>query len=484
MRMLKILVDLHGVLVDFETPGKKKLGIPRLANTQIYDFYRGYMSSDEFLETIQKWPAEFWESLPWNANVANALIRTVKKFDPQWRVLSHSTSLACDCGSTRLILSRFNNDRISYVRNREDKVEKFGGRDWDVLIDDNVDNVKEFCEAGGVGILWLKPYNLLRQGECEHTASSSSELESVLEQAVNDRSPEDVPVDEALDFSVLGDSQAIAQMQAAEQVYARQDRPNGEWVSYNGSSRVGGLVAATQHPVRTPLKSSEKMVKEVDFGECVDHPRTAAQAGFAKLAEIGGVPMNIHMIDTESEENAVVGIEEVDEYLEDQEFSEDMDAISKVSEACGVTEEEAEAVLKMLRGYRDNDISADDWIYDEAAGSDEVRSVDPTSGGEKGVKPIRMDLIPTDALDELGRVFHFGTKKYAPHNYRKGYDFSKSLAALYRHLNAWNSGTEDNDPESGCSHLAHVAWHCFALMQSQVDHGDRFDDRFKPDEVR
>lgn len=107
----------------------------------------------------------------------------------------------------------------------------------------------------------------------------------------------------------------------------------------------------------------------------------------------------------------------------------------------------------------------------------EVRVVSET-GGEKGSKPVRIDLIPPDALAEVGKVYNFGASKYAAHNYRRGYDFSLSIAALYRHVNAFNAG-EDLDPESGLPHLAHAAFHCFAVLQIQKDYGDQFDDRYK-----
>jgi len=98
--------------------------------------------------------------------------------------------------------------------------------------------------------------------------------------------------------------------------------------------------------------------------------------------------------------------------------------------------------------------------------------------GQKGTKPVRVDLIPPDALIEVGRVFSFGADKYAEHNFRHGVHYSKFLAALHRHLLAWQSG-EDDDQESGHSHLGHVVFHCLALIQSQLDYGDRWDDRFK-----
>lgn len=108
----------------------------------------------------------------------------------------------------------------------------------------------------------------------------------------------------------------------------------------------------------------------------------------------------------------------------------------------------------------------------------EVRVTDPDTGGQKGRKPERYDLIPFEALDELARVYGMGAEKYEAHNYLLGFDWSLSLGALLRHVTAWGKG-EDRDPESGLSHLAHAAWHCFALMMFQAHHRGT-DDRWRP----
>ncbi len=94
---------------------------------------------------------------------------------------------------------------------------------------------------------------------------------------------------------------------------------------------------------------------------------------------------------------------------------------------------------------------------------DEVRVVDPVTGGEKGQKGERYDLIPAVAHQELARVFGFGSAKYADDNWRKGYSWRLSVGALERHLAAWKQG-ESVDAESGCHHLAHAAWHCYVLQ--------------------
>jgi hypothetical protein len=105
----------------------------------------------------------------------------------------------------------------------------------------------------------------------------------------------------------------------------------------------------------------------------------------------------------------------------------------------------------------------------------EVRSVSST-GAEKGVKDERHDLIPPEALAKLARHYGIGARKYADHNWRKGYEWSKSYAALQRHAQAFWSG-EDIDAETGSPHMAAVAFHAFALLVFMDEHRE-FDDRY------
>lgn len=95
--------------------------------------------------------------------------------------------------------------------------------------------------------------------------------------------------------------------------------------------------------------------------------------------------------------------------------------------------------------------------------SNEVRVTDPKTGGQKGSKDERYDLFPFDALDEIARVFGVGARKYEPWNWLRGYAWSLSLASLLRHVSRFAQG-EDRDPETGCLHLAHAAWHCLVLI--------------------
>jgi hypothetical protein len=98
----------------------------------------------------------------------------------------------------------------------------------------------------------------------------------------------------------------------------------------------------------------------------------------------------------------------------------------------------------------------------EVAPQREVRITDPTTGGQKGSKLARFSLIPRDFLWALAEHYGKGAQKYDDRNWERGYKWSLTLDALDRHLNAWLMG-EDDDPETGSSHLIAVAWHVIAL---------------------
>lgn len=105
----------------------------------------------------------------------------------------------------------------------------------------------------------------------------------------------------------------------------------------------------------------------------------------------------------------------------------------------------------------------------------------PTTHGTKHDKSkAPMSLIPQSALYEVAEVFGFGAKKYGPHNWRGGLEWSRLSDALLRHVNAWIDG-EELDPESGKSHLAHAACNLLMLLESQQKQLGE-DDRYKSHE--
>lgn len=110
----------------------------------------------------------------------------------------------------------------------------------------------------------------------------------------------------------------------------------------------------------------------------------------------------------------------------------------------------------------------------------ETRTTSST-GGQKGVKAERFSLLPRRGLAAIARVFDFGARKYDAHNWRRGYEWSKSFDALERHFQAAKDG-ETYDEESGLPHLAHAGFHILVLLTWLEEQGEgpdnQFDDRW------
>lgn len=110
------------------------------------------------------------------------------------------------------------------------------------------------------------------------------------------------------------------------------------------------------------------------------------------------------------------------------------------------------------------------------ADGEEVRVVNETTGGEKGQKLERFDLVPAEAMADVARHYGIGARKYADNNWRRGYNWSLSLAALERHLNQFKAG-DDIDDETGSPHMAAVVFHALALLTFMDEHPE-LDDRY------
>lgn len=86
--------------------------------------------------------------------------------------------------------------------------------------------------------------------------------------------------------------------------------------------------------------------------------------------------------------------------------------------------------------------------------------------GAAGALKTPLGLIPPYAMEQTAWVHKFGASKYGPFNWRDtGVCASTYINAIMRHLNAWRDG-EDLDPESGISHLAHIACSCNIMMDA------------------
>jgi len=116
-------------------------------------------------------------------------------------------------------------------------------------------------------------------------------------------------------------------------------------------------------------------------------------------------------------------------------------------------------------------------IKDSLEPKESLRPGDDLSKG--GVKAddgkARYDLIPPEGPRGVAAVLGYGAKKYAPRNWEQGMEWSRPYSAIHRHLAAWWEG-EDRDPDTGYSHLWHVATNVFFLITYEA-RGKGTDDR-------
>lgn len=107
-------------------------------------------------------------------------------------------------------------------------------------------------------------------------------------------------------------------------------------------------------------------------------------------------------------------------------------------------------------------------------GADEPDRLAVARKDDTGKVPLH--LIDPLWLECTARVLDFGQKKYAAWNWAKGtFDWSRLYAAQQRHMQAWWAG-EDNDPETGLSHLWHANC-CLMFLTRYVHNGWGKDDR-------
>lgn len=118
--------------------------------------------------------------------------------------------------------------------------------------------------------------------------------------------------------------------------------------------------------------------------------------------------------------------------------------------------------------HRKPALSAGDWDKDSKAphsafGLDFVKA---DSG------KLQWSLMPFKELEDVVKVLMLGAKKYSPDNWKKCDDVKRYKDALMRHVISYVSGDEQ-DKESGLSHLAHAVCNCLFLMYFDKQKGEK-----------
>ena len=146
-----IYLDMDGVLVDFDKQFEELTGMAPSA-------FEAKNSSDEFWAAIDGAGVGFWRGMKWMPG-GEALYNRASKF-PHFLLSSPSRSDVSKIGkhlwrrdktpSTKLILARSYNKK-NYANPSS------------VLIDDREDNIKQWRDAGGIGILYTSAEQVNRE---------------------------------------------------------------------------------------------------------------------------------------------------------------------------------------------------------------------------------------------------------------------------------------------------------------------------------
>lgn len=101
----------------------------------------------------------------------------------------------------------------------------------------------------------------------------------------------------------------------------------------------------------------------------------------------------------------------------------------------------------------------------------------PGEGTKHDQDKLPYHLLSVCATEEMLKVLQFGANKYTENNWRKGFKWTRLLAAASRHLFAYMRG-EDRDPETGYLHTAHLMCCAMFLTEHSIRNLGQ-DDRYK-----
>lgn len=77
---------------------------------------------------------------------------------------------------------------------------------------------------------------------------------------------------------------------------------------------------------------------------------------------------------------------------------------------------------------------------------------------------LRWDLLPLAEIEDIVKVYTAGADKYGPNKWQGLPDgYNRYKGAMLRHLMEYEKGNTI-DEETGCLHLAAVAWNAIAML--------------------
>lgn len=156
MKILRILVDMDGVLADFERYAFSAHGVGPATMLKYREVGKwdigaaGTMSHDYFWVVINTLGESFWESIP-PMSWINELISDVGQIAPWWVVSAPSQCHTSHSGKVKWLKQHIGPRFDKFLLTRYKEILAQPGV---VLIDDREENIDKFVKYGGHGIIF------------------------------------------------------------------------------------------------------------------------------------------------------------------------------------------------------------------------------------------------------------------------------------------------------------------------------------------
>jgi hypothetical protein len=199
-------------------------------------------------------------------------------------------------------------------------------------------------------------------------------------------------------------------------------------------------------------------VKKGELGGYVEHDRNLSQIGECWVADNARVMDDAYVYDNAliMDQAVVMGNAQVSEdVIVRGDYIVARSTVLKGDNIYGLKEDEDDKT--------DNGKKSDD--------SEDIQAADRHNDGK-----LQWSLVDFECLEPLVRALEYGEDKYSSFNWKKGMPQTKIIESLLRHTFAYLGG-EDNDSESGVSHIGHIMSNAMFLANSAKN--PEWDDRFK-----
>lgn len=103
-----------------------------------------------------------------------------------------------------------------------------------------------------------------------------------------------------------------------------------------------------------------------------------------------------------------------------------------------------------------------------------------SAGKKNDDKKAPVHFLHRSFIEGTALAQGFGAKKYGDWNFTKGIAYTRLINAAMRHIIAFMWG-EDNDPESGLSHIDHAAAN-LNMLKFMISEKSDMDDRYEEED--